>query len=88
MPHSATCVTAASEGPGRDAPGRGTGRVPEVPHARPQRRDLAARRGLTRLLQNRQTDANLDFNTFRKLAPGDVNILEMLIAAVTKGASK
>ena len=47
-----------------------------------------ARRGLTRLLQNRPTDANLDFNTFRKLAPGDVKILDMLIAAVTKGTSK
>jgi hypothetical protein len=44
-----------------------------------------ARRGLTRLIQNRQTDANLDFNTFRKLAPADAPILEMLIAAVTKG---
>ena len=43
-----------------------------------------ARRALTRVIQGRQSDANLDINAFRKLAPGDVPIVEMLIAAVTK----
>ena len=46
-----------------------------------------ARRGLTRLLQNRDSDAKLDFHEFRKLAPADVPILELLIAAVTKSKS-
>ena len=40
---------------------------------------------LTRLIQNRPNDANLDINAFRRLAPQDVKILEMLIAAVTRG---
>jgi hypothetical protein len=44
-----------------------------------------ARRALTRLIQNRPNDANLDLNAFRRLAPGDVKILDMLIAAVGKG---
>ena len=44
-----------------------------------------ARRGLTRLIQNRPTDANLDFAAFRKLVPADYHILELLIAGVTKG---
>ena len=46
-----------------------------------------ARRGLTRLIQNRDSDAKLDFHEFRKLAPADVPILDLLIAAVTKAKS-
>lgn len=40
-----------------------------------------ARRGLTRLVQGREADANLDLTAFRKLAPGDVAILDALVAA-------
>jgi hypothetical protein len=42
------------------------------------------RRGLTRLFQNRAADANLDFTAFKKLAPGDVAILDTLVSAVNK----
>ena len=47
-----------------------------------------ARRGLTRLIQGRTSDANLDFNSFRRLAPGDVTILDMLIAAAQAAPKK
>jgi hypothetical protein len=43
-----------------------------------------ARRGLTRLVQGRKADANLDFAAFRKAAPEDTPLLDALIAAVTK----
>jgi len=42
------------------------------------------RRGLTRLLQGRAADANLDFVAFRKLLPDDTAILDTLVAATNK----
>jgi tetratricopeptide (TPR) repeat protein len=46
-----------------------------------------ARRGLTRLFQNRPADASVDFSAFRKLVPADTAILDQLIAAANKAVA-